>query len=179
MSKTLNDITVKIGGEYYTYQGVTDLEIIPLANVLGTERPPEGTEAYKEWSKQFMYRFADYSSQRIVAHFLRCAFPDLPDSIVKYRVRRLQDGTEECDPGRDLRVKLSAKEFENILKIISPELGKIEEKLKLDEGGDDIYPEVFHASHAVQETPSIAQKLNAEEIALAVKKVLEGHQPSS
>lgn len=171
----MSDTTVTIGGKKYTYQGVTDLEIIPLSNVLGTERPPEGTEAYKEWSKQFMYRFADYSSQRIVAHFLRCAFPDLPDSIVKYRVRRLQDGTEECDPGRDLRVKLSAKEFENILKIISPELGKIEEKLKLDEQGAE--NEVFRTPHAVEETINVThQQINAGEIALVVEEVLKRRQ---
>lgn len=119
-----------INGKDYVYQGVTDLEVMPLAEVFGTERPEEGTKEYRDWEKQFMRRFADYSSQRAIAFFLLCAFPDLPESIVKYTVRRMPDGTEECKPGRDLRVKLEAKDFEQIVIIISSELKKIEEKLK-------------------------------------------------
>lgn len=118
-----------IGGKDYVYQGVTDLEVMPLAEVFGTERPEEGTKEYRDWEKQFMRKFADYSSQRAIAFFLLCAFPDLPESIVKYTVRRMPDGTEECKPGRDLRVKLEAKDFEQIVLIISSELKKIEQKL--------------------------------------------------
>ena len=118
-----------IGDKNYVYQGVTDLEVMPLAEVFGTERPEEGTKEYRDWEKQFMRKFADYSSQRAIAFFLLCAFPDLPESIVKYTVRRMPDGTEECKPGRDLRVKLEAKDFERIVLIISSELKKIEQKL--------------------------------------------------
>ena len=125
----MSNTTVTIDGKEYVYQGVTDLEIMPLAEVFGTERPEEGTKEYRDWEKQFMRKFADYSSQRAIAFFLLCAFPDLPESIVKYTVRRLPDGTEECKPGRDLRVKIGAKEFEQIVLLISSELKKIEQKL--------------------------------------------------
>jgi hypothetical protein len=128
----LSNTTITIGDKKYVYQGVTDLEVMPLAEVFGTERPEEGTKEYRDWAKQFMRRFVDYSSQRAVAQFLRCAFPDIPESIVKYTIRRLPDGTEECRPGIDLRVKLQAKEFEQIVLIITSELTKIEEKLKQD-----------------------------------------------
>jgi len=125
----LNNTAVTIDGKEYVYQGVTDLEIMPLAEVFGTERPEEGTKEYRDWEKQFMRKFADYSSQRAIAFFLLCAFPGLPESIIKYTVRRLPDGTEECKPGRDLRVKIEAKEFEQIVLLISSELKKIEQKL--------------------------------------------------
>ena len=125
----LSNTTVTIDGKEYVYQGVTDLEIMPLAEIFGTERPEEGTKEYRDWEKQFMRKFADYSSQRAIAFFLLCAFPDLPESIIKYTVRRLPDGTEECRPGRDLRVKIGAKEFEQIVLLISSELKKIEQKL--------------------------------------------------
>ncbi len=125
----MSNTTVTIGGREYVYQGVTDLEVMPLAEVFGTERPEEGTKEYRDWEKQFMRKFADYSSQRAIAFFLLCAFPELPESIVKYTVRRMPDGTEECKPGRDLRVKLEAKDFEQIVLIISGELKKIEKKL--------------------------------------------------
>ena len=125
----MSDTAVTIDGKEYVYQGVTDLEIMPLAEVFGTERPEEGTKEYRDWEKQFMRKFVDYSSQRAIAFFLLCAFPDLPESIVKYTVRRLPDGTEECRPGRDLRVKIGAKEFEQIVLLISSELKKIEQKL--------------------------------------------------
>jgi hypothetical protein len=128
----LSNTTVKIAGKEYVYQGVTDLEVMPLAEVFGTERPEQGTKEYRDWAKQFMRKFVDYSSQRAVAQFLRCAFPDIPESIVKYTIRRLPDGTEECRPGIDLRIKLQAKEFEQIVLIITSELTKIEEKLKQD-----------------------------------------------
>jgi len=130
----LSNTTVTIGGKEYVYQGVTDLEVMPLAEVFGTERPEEGTKEYRDWEKQFMRKFADYSSQRAIAFFLLCAFPELPESIVKYTVRRMPDGTEECKPGRDLRVKLEAKDFEQIVLIISGELKKIEQKLSQENG---------------------------------------------
>ena len=76
-----------------------------------------------------MTRFTSDPVQRKIAFFLLCAFPDLPEDVVRYTVRRLPDGTEECRPGRDLRVKIGAKEFEQIVLIISSELKKIEQKL--------------------------------------------------
>ena len=125
----MSNTAVTIGGREYVYQGVTDLEIMPLAEVFGTERPEEGTKEYKDWERQFMTRFTSDPVQRKIAFFLLCAFPDLPEDIVRYTVRRLPDGTEECKPGRDLRVKIGAKEFEQIVLIISSELKKIEQKL--------------------------------------------------
>lgn len=161
-----------IAGKEYVYQGVTDLEVAPLAEVFGTERPEEGTKEYREWERQFMRRFADYSSQRAIAYFLLCAFPSLPESVVKYTVRRMPDGTEECKPGRDLRVKLEAKDFEQIVLIISSELKKIEEKLTRHR----TYPEVVRTSHLVQETPSSNQQLSSEEITSVVQEVLRQRQ---
>lgn len=157
-----------IAGKEYVYQGVTDLEVVPLAEVFGTERPEEGTKEYREWERQFMRRFADYSSQRAIAYFLLCAFPSLPESVVKYTVRRMPDGTEECKPGRDLRVKLEAKDFEQIVLIISSELKKIEEKLARHSN----YPKVSQTSHLVQETSNSSQQLSLDEINLAVQELL-------
>ena len=124
----MSNTTVTIDGKEYVYQGVTDLEIMPLAEVFGTERP-EGAKEYKDWERQFMTRFTSDPVQRKIAFFLLCAFPDLPEDVVRYTVRRLPDGTEECKPGRDLRVKIGAKEFEQIVLLISSELKKIEQKL--------------------------------------------------
>lgn len=118
-----------IGGKEYVFQGVTDLEVMPLAEVFGAERPEEGTKKYKDWEKQFVQKFCEPSGLRVVAMFLRCAFPGVPEETVKYTVRRLSDGTEECRPGIDLWVKISAKEFEQIVLLISSELKKIEQKL--------------------------------------------------
>lgn len=166
-----------IAGKEYVYQGVTDLEVAPLAEVFGTERPEEGTKEYRDWERQFMRRFADYSSQRAIAFFLLCAFPELPESIVKYTVRRMPDGTEECKPGRDLRVKLEAKDFEKIVLIISGELKKIEQKLSqerksrrttFDTGTPNISIE--------QEKLSPVQQDNSEEIASIVAEVLKQRQ---
>ena len=125
----MSDTAVTIDGKEYVYQGVTDLEIMPLAEVFGTERPGEGTKKYRDWERQFMTRFTSDPVQRKIAFFLLCAFPDLPEDVVRYTVRRLPDGTEECKPGRDLRVKIGAKEFEQIVLLISSELKKIEQKL--------------------------------------------------
>jgi len=114
---------VAIAGVEYEYKGVTDLELAVFATkVFGTEPPPEGSSEYKDWFTQFVQRFGDYDSQRALAHFLRCAFPDIPDSVVKYQVRREPDGTEICEPGRHLRVQVSARELEQIIKTITPEL---------------------------------------------------------
>ena len=124
----MSNTTVTIDGKEYVYQGVTDLEIMPLAEVFGTERP-EGAKEYKDWERQFMTRFTSDPVQRKIAFFLLCAFPDLPEDVVRYTVRRLPDGTEECKPGRDLRVKIGAKEFEQIVLLISSELKKIEQEL--------------------------------------------------
>lgn len=163
-----------IAGKNYVYQGVTDLEVMPLAEVFGTERPEEGTKEYRDWEKQFMRKFADYSSQRAIAFFLLCAFPDLPESIVKYTVRRMPDGTEECKPGRDLRVKLEAKDFEQIVLIISSELKKIEQKLTRKQ-----VPQAeslgAHALKAIVST----QENNSQEIASIVAEVLKQRQPMS
>lgn len=189
----MSNTTVTIGGREYVYQGVTDLEVMPLAEVFGTERPEEGTKEYKDWEKQFMRKFADYSSQRAIAFFLLCAFPDLPESIVKYTVRRMPDGTEECKPGRDLRVKLEAKDFEQIVLIISGELKKIEQKLSQENGSrresigshalKAITPKRPKPAHFVlddsdmeQEESSPVQQDNSEEIALIVAEVLKQRQ---
>ncbi|MEG4149005.1 hypothetical protein [Microcoleus sp. Pol12B5] len=174
----MSNTTVTIGGKEYVYQGVTDLEVAPLAEVFGTERPEEGTKEYRDWEKQFMRKFADYSSQRAIAFFLLCAFPDLPESIVKYTVRRMPDGTEECKPGRDLRVKLEAKDFEQIVLIISSELKKIEEKLKQNDNllKHRTYPDVIRTSHIVQDTSNSNQPLSSEEITSVVQEVLRQRQ---
>lgn len=121
-----------IAGKEYVYQGVTDLEIMPLATVFGTERPEEGTKEYKDWERQFVQKFTEPAGLRVVATFMRCAFPDIPESIVQYTLRRLPDGTEECRPGIDLRVRVNAKEFEQIILLIGSELTKVEERLKQD-----------------------------------------------
>jgi hypothetical protein len=163
---------VTIAGKEYVYQGVTDLEVAPLAEVFGTERPEEGTKEYREWERQFMRRFADYSSQRAIAYFLLCAFPNLPESVVKYTVRRMPDGTEECKPGRDLRVRLEAKDFEQIVLIISSELKKIEEKLTKHR----IYPEITRKSHLVTEASSPNKRASSEEITSIVAEVLKQRQ---
>lgn len=185
-----------ISDKEYVYQGVTDLEIMPLAEVFGTERPEEGTKEYRDWEKQFMRKFADYSSQRAIAFFLLCAFPDLPESIVKYTVRRLPDGTEECKPGRDLRVKIEAKEFEQIVLLISSELKKIEQKLiqeqrprtailgtgahKLGPGTHKLpKPAQFVLGDAdVEQEKSTAatQRIDPQEIAEVVEAVLDRRQ---
>jgi len=199
---------VTIAGKEYIYQGVTDLEVAPLAEVFGTERPEEGTKEYRDWEKQFMRRFADYSSQRAIAFFLLCAFPELPESIVKYTVRRMPDGTEECKPGRDLRVKLEAKDFEQIVLIISGELKKIEQKLSqgnnsrrmiIDTGTHNtksmtldnraISPTAIkrrEAAHFVlddadvdQENSIPVQQNNSEEIASIVAEVLKQRQSAN
>lgn len=187
-----------IAGKEYVYQGVTDLEVAPLAEVFGTERPEEGTKEYRDWERQFMRRFVDYSSQRAIAFFLLCAFPELPESVVKYTVRRMPDGTEECKPGRDLRVRLEAKDFEQIVLIISEELKKIEEKssqerssrtIKLGTGTHNIKSiagERPKPAHFVLEDVDIEQKRlspvqqnNSEEIALIVAEVLKQRQTTS
>lgn len=187
-----------IAGKEYVYQGVTDLEVAPLAEVFGTERPEEGTKEYRDWERQFMRRFADYSSQRAIAFFLLCAFPDLPESIVKYTVRRMPDGTEECKPGRDLRIKLEAKDFEQIVLIISSELKKIEEKLSqengartmtLGNGTPDISAVAFRRREAarfvlddadIEEEKTIPiQQNNSEEIASIVAEVLKQRQSAN
>lgn len=185
-----------IGGREYVYHGVTDLEVMPLAEVFGTERPEEGTKEHRDWEKQFMRKFADYSSQRAIAFFLLCAFPDLPESIVKYTVRRMPDGTEECKPGRDLRVKLEAKDFEQIVLIISGELKKIEQKLSQENGSrrESIGSHALKAiatkrpkpAHFVlddadmeQEESSPVQQNNSEEIASIVAEVLKRRQSIS
>jgi hypothetical protein len=194
----LSNTTVTIAGKEYVYQGVTDLEVMPLAEVFGTERPEEGMKEYRDWEKQFMRKFADYSSQRAIAFFLLCAFPELPESVVKYTVRRMPDGTEECKPGRDLRVKLEAKDFEQIVLIISGELKKIEQKLsqkrdsrtiKLGTGTHNIKSiagERPKPAHFVLDDADIEQKNlshiqqdNSEEIALIVAEVLKQRQTTS
>jgi hypothetical protein len=186
---------VTIAGKEYVYQGVTDLEVAPLAEVFGTERPEEGTKEYRDWERQFMRRFADYSSQRAIAFFLLCAFPELPESIVKYTVRRMPDGTEECKPGRDLRVKLEAKDFEKIVLIISGELKKIEQKLSQENSSQriaprnntpDISPAASRRSEAArfvlsdanvdQEKTIPTPQNNSEEIASIVVEVLKQRQ---
>ena len=191
----MSNTTATIGGKEYIYQGVTDLEIMPLAEVFGTERPEEGTKEYKDWEKQFMRKFSDYSSQRAIAFFLLCAFPELPESIVKYTVRRMPDGTEECKPGRDLRVKLEAKDFEQIVLIISGELKKIEQKLSQGSGSrtitlgtgihdvKSIMAKRSKPAHFVIDDADIKQKEsipvqqnNSEEIALIVAEVLKQRQ---
>lgn len=125
---------VEIQGNFYEYKGVTDLELIPLVNVFGTERPEKDSKEYNVWAKDFAYRYSDYSIQRILAQFLLCAFPDLPSSVVNYRVRRLPDGSEECNPGRDLRVRLSSWEFEQIIDTISPQLAKMQAEMEEKKG---------------------------------------------
>ena len=185
----MSNTTVTIDGKEYVYQGVTDLEIMPLAEVFGTERPEEGTKEYRDWEKQFMRKFADYSSQRAIAFFLLCAFPDLPESIVKYTVRRLPDGTEECRPGRDLRVKLGAKEFEQIVLLISSELKKIEQKLiqerkphpvilgngthKLSKPAQFVLDDVDSEQ---KELTATTQRVDPQEIAKVVEAVLDRRQ---
>lgn len=187
-----------IGGKEYVYQGVTDLEVMPLAEVFGTERPEEGTKEYRDWERQFMRKFADYSSQRAIAFFLLCAFPELPESIVKYTVRRMPDGTEECKPGRDLRVKLEAKDFEQIVLIISGELKKIEQKLNQERGSRTMTlrvstPDISSAAikrreaarfvldddDTEQERLSSVQQNNSEEIASIVAEVLKQRQSTN
>jgi hypothetical protein len=180
---------VTISGREYVYQGVTDLEVMPLAEVFGTERPEEGTKEYRDWEKQFMRKFADYSSQRAIAFFLLCAFPELPESIVKYTVRRMPDGTEECKPGRDLRVKLEAKDFEQIVLIISGELKKIEQKLSQDRkeqasGNGNLLlsqPKLNVLANVdfERESSSSVQQNNSEEIASIVAEVLKQRQSTS
>ena len=192
----MNNTAVTIDGKEYVYQGVTDLEIMPLTEVFGTERPEEGTKEYRDWEKQFMRKFADYSSQRAIAFFLLCAFPDLPESIVKYTVRRLPDGTEECRPGRDLRVKIGAKEFEQIVLLISSELKKIEQKLiqerglrkmTFDTGTPNISPDAIERREATrfvlddadieqEELTSSTQRIDPHEIAKVVEALLERRQ---
>ena len=185
----MSNTTVTIDGKEYVYQGVTDLEIMPLAEVFGTERPEEGTKEYRDWEKQFMRKFADYSSQRAIAFFLLCAFPDLPESIVKYTVRRLPDGTEECRPGRDLRVKIWAKEFEQIVLLISSELKKIEQKL-IQEQKPRTAPSVTGTHKPLKpaqfvlddvdseqkELTATTQRVNPQEIAKVVEAVLDRRQ---
>lgn len=182
-----------IAGKEYVYQGVTDLEVVPLAEVFGTERPEEGTKEYREWERQFMRRFADYSSQRAIAYFLLCAFPSLPESVVKYTVRRMPDGTEECKPGRDLRVKLEAKDFEQIVLIISGELKKIEQKLsqRQDMSTKSLseqelkalsfirsQPEYYELENTdpEQKTSNSSRQLNQEELAIAINAILDRRQ---
>lgn len=185
----MSNTTVTIGGREYVYQGVTDLEVMPLAEVFGTERPEEGTKEYRDWEKQFMRKFADYSSQRAIAFFLLCAFPDLPESIVKYTVRRMPDGTEECKPGRDLRVKLEAKDFEQIVLIISGELKKIEQKLSQGRKEQASRNRNLSLSQPrlnvlanvdfERENSSSVQQNNSEEIASIVAEVLKQRQSIS
>lgn len=197
----MSNTTVIIGGKEYIYQGVTDLEVMPLAEVFGTERPEEGTKEYRDWERQFMRKFADYSSQRAIAFFLLCAFPELPESIVKYTVRRMPDGTEECKPGRDLRVKLEAKDFEQIVLIISGELKKIEQKLSqenysraitLGTGTHDIKsksivarqpkPADFVPDEAGidrEKLGSTQRQIGSEELTSIVAEVLKQHQLTS
>ena len=178
-----------IDGKEYIYQGVTDLEIMPLAEIFGTERPEEGTKEYRDWEKQFMRKFADYSSQRAIAFFLLCAFPELPESIVKYTVRRLPDGTEECRPGRDLRVKIGAKEFEQIVLLISSELKKIEQKLIQERKphtvilGNGTHKLSKPAQFALDDVDSeqkeltaTTQRVDPQEIAKVVEAVLDRRQ---
>jgi hypothetical protein len=177
---------VTIGGREYIYQGVTDLEVMPLAEVFGTERPEEGTKEYRDWEKQFMRKFADYSSQRAIAFFLLCAFPDLPESIVKYTVRRMLDGTEECKPGRDLWVKLEAKDFEQIVLIISGELKKIEQKLSQGKKEQTSVNRSLSLSQPKlnvltnvdmeQENSSPVQQISAQELTSIVAEVLKQRQ---
>jgi hypothetical protein len=181
---------VTIAGKEYVYQGVTDLEVAPLAEVFGTERPEEGTKEYREWERQFMRRFADYSSQRAIAYFLLCAFPELPESVVKYTVRRMPDGTEECKPGRDLRVRLEAKDFEQIVLIISSELKKIEEKLTQTENFRTVAfatqpskvmtVEQKKPDHSViedtapeQKISNSSQQINQQELAVTINAILD------
>ena len=123
----MNNKLVEICGEHHEFQGVTDLELIPLIGVFGTEPPPKGTKEREQWNHQFAQRFAEPSTQRAIAIVLLCAFPTLPESTVKYTVRRLPDGTEECRPGRDLRVRLTSQEFERVIDAISPELEKMQQ----------------------------------------------------
>ena len=191
----MSNTTVTIDGKEYVYQGVTDLEIMPLAEVFGTERPEEGTKEYKDWERQFMTRFTSDPVQRKIAFFLLCAFPDLPEDIVRYTVRRLPDGTEECKPGRDLRVRLEAKDFEQIVLIISGELKKIEQKLgqerssrrmTFDTGTPNISPDAIKRREAtrlvlddvdIKQKESIpVQQNNSEEIASIVAEVLKQRQ---
>lgn len=167
-----------IAGKQYVYQGVTDLEIMPLATVFGTERPEEGTKEYKDWERQFVQKFTEPAGLRVVATFMRCAFPDIPESIVQYTLRRLPDGTEECRPGIDLRVRVNAKEFEQIILLIGSELTKVEERLKQDKNvvRHEVYPEVAHTSHSLQETLNSDQQLSSEEITSVVQEVLRRRQ---
>jgi hypothetical protein len=127
--------------------------------------------------------------------FLRCAFPGIPEETVKYTVRRLPDGTEECRPGIDLWVKISAKEFEQIVLIISGELKKIEQKLSqerksrrttFDTGTPNISADSVKRREAAyfvldnadieQEKLSPVQQDNSEEIASIVAEVLKQRQ---
>lgn len=169
---------VTFDGESYTFQGVTDLEIMPLATVFGTKRPKEGTEEYKNWEKEFVKKFTEPAGLQVVAMFLRCAFPDIPERIVKYTIRRLPDGTEECRPGLDLRVRISAKDFEQIILLIGSELEKVEEKLKRDDKAvtHKIYPKLARTPHLVQETASSNQQISSEEITSVVQEVLRQRQ---
>lgn len=191
----MSNTTAMIGGREYVFQGVTDLEVMPLAEVFGAERPEEGTKKYKEWERQFVQKFCEPSGLRVVAMFLRCAFPGIPEETVKYTVRRLPDGTEECRPGIDLWVKISAKEFEQIVLIISGELKKIEQKLSqerksrrttFDTGTPNISADSVKRREAAyfvldnadieQEKLSPVQQDNSEEIASIVAEVLKQRQ---
>lgn len=175
-----DNVTVTIQGDEYTFQGVTDLEVIALAKVFGTERPEEGTKEYAKWQQQFIDNFTDHPAQRAVAMFMRCAFPDIPERIVTYTVRRLPDGTEECRPGIDLRVKLTAKEFEQIILIIGSELKKIEQRLK-QEQPKKLNPK-FIVETVTKSYPTISgsefkrinsSQLNSEDIALIADEILK------
>lgn len=191
----MSNTTAMIGGREYVFQGVTDLEVMPLAEVFGAERPEEGTKKYKEWERQFVQKFCEPSGLRVVAMFLRCAFPGIPEETVKYTVRRLPDGTEECRPGIDLWVKISAKEFEQIVLIISGELKKIEQKLSQENSSQriaprnntpDISPAAIRRSEAArfvlsdanvdQEKTIPTPQNNSEEIASIVVEVLKQRQ---
>lgn len=117
---------VTIQGEMYKYAGLTDLELTTLVSLFGNQSPPDQTTPeYQNWLSGFIQRYADYSNQRILAYILLAGFEDIPESIVKYRVTRLQDGTEVCSPGKDLRVKLTAKEFMELMECLSPALAEI------------------------------------------------------
>jgi len=154
---TEENVTVTIQGDKYTFQGVTDLEVIALAKVFGTERPKEGTKEYAKWQQQFIDNFNDLPVKRDVAIFLRCAFPDIPERIVKYTVRRLPDGTEECRPGIDLRVRISAKEFEQIILLISSELQKMEQKLNQERNSQTITLDMgTHDVKSIMDAPDIS-----------------------
>ena len=183
-----------IGGREYVFQGVTDLQVMPLAEVFGAERPEEGTKKYKDWEKQFVQKFCEPSGLRVVAMFLRCAFPGIPEETVKYTVRRLPDGTEECRPGIDLWVKITAKEFEQIVLIISLELKKVEQKSTQDRSPRAVTVGAHAFETAVRSNkaklihpvpndidlssvrPDFTQQISSEELTSIVNEVLKQRQ---